>query len=975
MLRYGDISVVNNGNSKSLVPRNLTYRQKELFKTKVSDTDILSAIQLNSFDIPNAGNISSDNADFNTTNVTDLYVDLIRKKTVAEPQITINDKLLISDRTDDGIETFQYSFTNNGYFDADTFDFNVPSVKFQDNVIYLNSKFIDKSTDPLFDKTKYDSMVSGFIFPQINDQTENKKKFNGMFFVPSNYYLYKNTSTDEIQFVKYTNNDGIDQLIFPDNDNQQKQKQSLRLIRLNYPFDNNSTFDNQMKIATDDNIAGLNDAENLLNLEVDNIAMYNGNFVLLKRESFDPNDGDIRQDNLANFTFWASDLSGRKQLFTIRADGVNVFGPLEIDENIVVNRYGIKFGIILDEISIYDNSDNKFIIFNKTNNKTSIVTTLDLSANGLIYFNDTNKIIFNNGSQNVLILNSTDIDTSANLNLLNGSPKISFDSSNELIIKDTSNYLGFFNNEINVYQPLNLSPNGIIKFDSNLYIKDGTQNIVTIKSTNIDTSANINLLNDSPNISFRNGKNFTITNDNSVDFLSIDSSNYVNFYGNRNFFTDEENAGRLRIGSAWGKPGIYSQDTGKDLAIGSESKKIWIGDPVFKENLLIDLSYNPKIIFKDNIELIIKDSSNYLGFYNNEINVYQPLDLSCNGNIKFGSSLNFKDGSQNVVTINSTDIDSSANLNLLNGNPEITFTTGEELIIKDTSNYLGFYNNEINVYQPLDLSCNGNIKFGSSLNFKYGSNNVISINSTDIDSSANLNLLNGNPEITFTTNDELIIKDSSNYLGFYNNEINVYQPLDLSCNGNIKFGSSLNLKYGSNNVISINSTDIDSSANLNLLNGTPEITFDSKLNFINNDTTDTSSNAIIIYSLGNTKYEKKYLHKVQTDTSTNIILKDIIDNSKNTLTFTGKISSYYAQTANIRKSANFLFDGYSRDTGSGSSVINTVYFNLNTLYSDDTNWTINSIDLSGTDLVLNIQGWPIVTTKTQWIISVESVSI
>jgi len=81
MLKYGDISTINNGNSKSLVPRNLTYRQKELFKTTVSKTQILSTIQTSTFDIPNVGNISSDNAVFNTTNVSILNVDLIKKKT------------------------------------------------------------------------------------------------------------------------------------------------------------------------------------------------------------------------------------------------------------------------------------------------------------------------------------------------------------------------------------------------------------------------------------------------------------------------------------------------------------------------------------------------------------------------------------------------------------------------------------------------------------------------------------------------------------------------------------------------------------------------------------------------------------------------------------------------------------------------------------------------------------------------------
>ena len=54
----------------------------------------------------------------------------------------------------------------------------------------------------------------------------------------------------------------------------------------------------------------------------------------------------------------------------------------------------------------------------------------------------------------------------------------------------------------------------------------------------------------------------------------------------------------------------------------------------------------------------------------------------------------------------------SDNITLLNDTPNIKFTTGNELIIKDTNNYIGFINNNIKIYQPLDLSPNGIIKFG-----------------------------------------------------------------------------------------------------------------------------------------------------------------------------------------------------------------------------------------------------------------------
>lgn len=49
-------------------------------------------------------------------------------------------------------------------------------------------------------------------------------------------------------------------------------------------------------------------------------------------------------------------------------------------------------------------------------------------------------------------------------------------------------------------------------------------------------------------------------------------------FNGRNFFQDEEKAGALRVGAAWGVPGIYSQKG--DVVVGSESKKIWLNGAV-----------------------------------------------------------------------------------------------------------------------------------------------------------------------------------------------------------------------------------------------------------------------------------------------------------------------------------------------------------------------------------------------------------
>jgi hypothetical protein len=597
MLKYGDISIINNGNSKSLIPRNITYRQKELFKTKMSESEILSTIQLSPVDIPNLRVIINDTFS-NTSNVSIVYIDLIRKKTQSENQITINDKLLITDINDlNPKATFKYLFTTNGILSAESLDIQIQQVQIQDNVPYINSKFITEMMDNN-ERINYDSMISGFIFPQINDDndtsiTSGYKRYTGMLLMPANYYINKNYETNNIDFNKYLDNE----YYFPEK--KKGYKQSLRLIRTNYQFKNQSTFTNKLDFIKDADIVDLNLTDNLVNLEINNIAMRDGKFVLLTNKNFNPIEGSVANsiDLSANFSFWTSDLSGLKQLVKITSDNVSIFNPLKIEENIIIKKNGIQFGNT-NEMSISDISNNNYIIFSKTNNKTSILTILDLSAN---------------------------------LNLLNDTPFITLKTGKELIIKDTSNYIGFINDNIKIYQPLDLSANGIIKFGTNIKINNGTIDVISINSATIDSSANLNLLNDIPFITFKNTS-----------------------------------------------------------------------------------------------ELKIKDDLiSYLGF-NDNIIVYQPLDLSANGIIKFGTNIKINNGTTDVISINSATIDSVANLNLLNDTPFITLKTGKELIIKDTSNYIGFINNNIKIYQPLDLSANGIIKFGTNnLLIKNGNSSVI----------------------------------------------------------------------------------------------------------------------------------------------------------------------------------------------------------------------------------------------------------
>ncbi len=55
---------------------------------------------------------------------------------------------------------------------------------------------------------------------------------------------------------------------------------------------------------------------------------------------------------------------------------------------------------------------------------------------------------------------------------------------------------------------------------------------------------------------------------------ALDQSVKIEGSGGRNMFTDIEKAGGLRVGGAWGTPGIYSEKG--DVVIGSLSKNVWL---------------------------------------------------------------------------------------------------------------------------------------------------------------------------------------------------------------------------------------------------------------------------------------------------------------------------------------------------------------------------------------------------------------
>lgn len=77
-------------------------------------------------------------------------------------------------------------------------------------------------------------------------------------------------------------------------------------------------------------------------------------------------------------------------------------------------------------------------------------------------------------------------------------------------------------------------------------------------------------------------------------------NNGSRFVGDRHFFTDAENKGALRVGAAWGVPGIYSE-TG-DVVVGSQTGNIWLNGNTRTNTLRV----GNLIIYDDNGKIAVK---------------------------------------------------------------------------------------------------------------------------------------------------------------------------------------------------------------------------------------------------------------------------------------------------------------------------------------------------------------------------------
>lgn len=672
MLKYGELSVINNLNSKSLVPRNLIYRQKELFKTAVSPDDINGVLNASTFSIPNASSVTAGVGDFLTSNSSTIFVNLIKKKTFSVENITINNSLLVTDLTNTTSQTFSYLFAQQSNFQSTRLDMDIGNLTLRDNVIEINSKFFNDFSDNNFiEKTFYDRILSGFIFPNTNDDP-NKKKFNSMLVIPNKYYL--DTQIDTPIFKKYDSGK-IDCF----GSAPTEYTNSIRFILTNYDFSKNSTYlgtDNKLN-SDDSDLTDINNCNNLLNIEAKNIALHGGKIIAIGTKSFNPSNFLNETDPSIQFLIYKNHTTP-SLIGTMTDTLFNLKKPIKIQDNIQINTNGIQFGLD-GTTNLFDikhgtgsGTTKNFINLDANLNKMTVnkylllENQLDLSANGNIIFGKNNINFIKDGTTYISV-NDTTIDIIPNIKIFNDNPAIQIPSLESFAFTDFSNNILWKLNNVLVDTSASytfLQPNPSISFQNgtSLNFIQGVGTVcLKINSTMLTTNGDLQFTNSSPEILINPDTDFSIIDTSNNNIITFNTTSvHIN---TNNFLFD------------------------------SSSSNIF-----FNTSLTLNNTNNTPILtlFDDSINCLVSAKFDDISCNNITTYTIKTNDISCNQlifdgtnpqiTITSGQILNVVQDNNSFLSISQDEIDCSANIQLLNSKPEIKFT--DNLNLTSLSNQL-----------------------------------------------------------------------------------------------------------------------------------------------------------------------------------------------------------------------------------------------------------------------------------------------
>jgi hypothetical protein len=989
MLKYGNPQIISNGVSKSISPRNLTYRQKESITNITNNTtssstsqNILSTIGGNTNTDTGTGgntgggttdNIVATTGDFVRLSANTLLVDIIKRRTATKNQVFVNDNLFVSDSEQLASASFSHTFSKDTNLYSGTLNIDTPVVTFRDNVIKFNSAIKSSSNYTFSENLNLDSAMSGFLFPNINETdgipgTIGAIANNAMLFMPANYYLDFNSSLRTLSFTKYNNNYHFKNDSIGNN---------IRFTKTNYNFTRDSTYNkNTFNYSLDSQLNSVNTISNLLNIEAKNLALGNGDIILLNGVDFNPtNANNTPQGKSFNFKFW--DINNTDPLSILKIEKTKATfstNIVDLNPNLTTNNTDTtnpklqfkdtnSFTIGKQD---FINGNVDFIKFTKTENSNSgkitflqpidisggsqgvslIGPVLDFSGNGEVFFTD--NVNFNSNNVRIVTFNKDFVSIKPELRLIGNNPFLRF-SPDEFRILDISNnaYVGYdsISKTNKFYQPIDLSANGNISYNTAINFSSRGINTMAITRTSIDISANMFLRNPNSTIKFN-------TQTGIIDQLN---TNYITFNSGTKkiiFNRPLDFSGNGIINMAGTNPTIsFTTSTSSLFTVSQTSFDTSANLNFLNPTSIIRLPFNGSLNFRDIANFT------YLGLdtITKSLKFYQPIefaDVSGGGvqnAIKFNTNLDLINRfNTTVASFSSTQLSLNGNI-VMNNNSNIKVNSGIVGFIDSSDNYLLTMDNTtkiVTLYNPLQLSSNGNILFTNTVNFINNNSTFVSITPSFTSFNHNMRFLHSNPRLQFSIG-ELQIADISNnlFMGFNRptNKIVIYRPTNIS---QIEFTSTLDVNDNSGN----NFLNLDKSTNL--------VTFAKPINF--------ASSGIIRYSGSMDFFNKDINVNILTlsnsiDISANMIFKnstadiaftntlDFNDNSGNNFINLNKSTNLVT----FAKPINFVSSGTIRYNGSMDFFNKDINANIVTL-TNSINLNANMIlNNSNPDIIVN----------------------
>lgn len=551
MLKYGNILQISNGNSKTLIPRNLTYN------SSVGNMQTIIG----------SGGTGDSTANFNSASITDLTINSLNliPNTLASCIVVsspIAFSLLKADYQINNFGIYPILFTQDILVKNKNFNLNTNNLSIKDNVFILNNEL----NGVTINDNQTDNIISGFIFP-IADNNQSTDYYSGFLYVPNNKLAQISATSN---FYKWTN----DQYNYFKDSN----KGFFKFKYLSQTLD----FETYKNVMDRNYLDLIDNNKKLANLQANGLALYDGEIVGMNNNLvFNLSDGTTI-NNLINITLTKFNLLNNlgisfiNNLFITDANN-NKYISFDGTKNLINFYQNLSFNnieqsVFFNNILEFGTESTTYLKFDATNNQmelfgTTIINSLQIVSlfelnnipfqfiNSLsIVSNGNSFITFDSIANTITMIQTTNIKTLFVTDSFNLDNNIPIKFLRSLYINDEldNKYLFFDSNnvQLNMLLPTiakNLTVNTSFKLinnipiivDSTFLIRNNDTTFITIDNNNTALHNKLFFISQTPEISFSSGKTLTIADNSKSINLNIDTS--VTIKGPTNNYQDISN--------------------------------------------------------------------------------------------------------------------------------------------------------------------------------------------------------------------------------------------------------------------------------------------------------------------------------------------------------------------------------------------------------------------------------------------------